>query len=321
MRVADYILRQLVDYGVTDIFTVTGGGAMHLNDAIKKSGINYICNHHEQASAIAAEGYSRVSGKLGVVCVTSGPGGTNTLTGVLGQWTDSVPVLYLSGQVNQKVTTNLNPGVRQLGDQEIDIVKIVKPITKYAKMITSPDAVEYELKEAIRIAVTGRPGPVWLDIPLDVQSADIPLEEEKIPEVVKMLKEAKRPVIVAGHGIRIAGAKEELVHLVRTLAISVITTFNGFDVVSNYCYGYAGRAGLLGGHLSNELIKESDLILCIGTRNNIRQIGHDWDLYPPTAKKIIVDIDNAELDKKTVKGDLLIQMDAKEFIRRLNDVI
>lgn len=173
MRVADFIFRYLADYGVKCVFLIVGGGAMYLNDALKKSGIKYICNHHEQACAMAAEGYARVSGKLGVVCVTSGPGGTNTLTGVISQWLDSVPVLYLSGQVNFNTTIASMPHLklRQLGDQEINIIDIVKPVTKYAKMIIQPQEIKEELLKAIEIATSERPGPVWLDIPLNVQSA------------------------------------------------------------------------------------------------------------------------------------------------------
>lgn len=171
MRVADYIFKALKAYGVEVVFLVVGGGSMHLNDALKKSGIKYICCHHEQACAIAAEGYARTSGKLGVVCVTSGPGGTNCLTGVLGQWTDSVPVLYLSGQVKTDCLKSEN--LRQLGDQEVDIISIVKPITKYAKLIMKPEAIKAELDKAIQEATTGRFGPVWLDLPLNIQSEEI----------------------------------------------------------------------------------------------------------------------------------------------------
>ena len=164
-----------MDYGIQHIFLVVGGGAMHLNDAIKKSGIKYVCFHHEQACAMAAEGYSRTSGKLGVICVTSGPGGTNTITGILGAWLDSIPILVLSGQVKQETCMATYPDLklRQLGDQEADIVSIVKPITKYAKMITKVEEVKEELEKAIEIATSDRPGPVWLDIPLDIQKAEI----------------------------------------------------------------------------------------------------------------------------------------------------
>jgi len=174
-RAADYIIKYLIDYGIKHIFLLVGGGAMHLDDAIKKSGIKYVCFHHEQAAAIAAEGYSRTSGKLAVICVTSGPGGTNTITGILGAWTDSVPILVLSGQVKFETTIASCPELklRQLGDQEADIINIVKPITKYSKMITKVEEVKPELEKAIKIAVSDRPGPVWLDIPLNIQKAEI----------------------------------------------------------------------------------------------------------------------------------------------------
>ena len=175
MRVADYIIQTLIDYGVKHIFLVVGGAAMYLNDAIKKSGIKYVCCHHEQAAAMAAEGYARISGKLGVICVTSGPGGTNTITGILGAWLDSVPILCLSGQVKFETTIASCPELklRQLGDQEADIINIVKPITKYAKMITKVEEIKIELEKAIKLATEDRPGPVWIDIPLNIQRAKI----------------------------------------------------------------------------------------------------------------------------------------------------
>ena len=170
--VADYIFNYLADYGVKHVFLVVGGGAMYLNNALKKEKrIKYVCCHHEQACAMAAEGYARTSGKLGVVCITSGPGGTNTLTGVIGQWLDSVPVLYLSGQVKQETIKTGN--LRQLGDQEIGIIDIVKSVTKYSKMITNPEDIKIELPRAIRIAITERPGPVWIDLPLNIQKVEI----------------------------------------------------------------------------------------------------------------------------------------------------
>ena len=171
MRVADYIFKTLSDYGVKHVFIIVGGGVMYLNDALKNEPrIKYICFHHEQACAIAAEGYARMNGELAVVCVTSGPGGTNTLTGVIGQWLDSIPVLYLSGQVRfETCIASTKLPLRQLGDQEIDIVAMVKPVTKYAKMITDPKTIKDELNKAINLAITGRPGPVWLDIPLNIQ--------------------------------------------------------------------------------------------------------------------------------------------------------
>ena len=217
IKISDYIARFLADNGVRHVFMVTGGGAMHLNDSIgREKRIQYICNHHEQASAIAAEGYARVSGGMAVVCVTSGPGGTNAVTGVLGQWLDSIPVLYISGQVRYDTTVpSTGLPLRQLGDQEADIIAIVKPITKYAVLVSNPQSIRYHLEKAIYLAKSGRPGPVWLDIPLNIQAAmvdenslvpydhaedailiDEKLIENQIREIIVCIQRAKRPVIL-----------------------------------------------------------------------------------------------------------------------------
>lgn len=335
MRVADYIFKYLADHGIKHVFLVVGGGAMHLNDALQKEKrIKYICTHHEQASAIAAEGYYRAKGKLAVVSVTSGPGGTNALTGVIGQWLDSVPALYLSGQVRYETTISSDPGccLRQLGDQEINIIDIVKPVTKYAKMITDPKTIKAELDKAIYIATSGRPGPVWLDIPLNVQEALIDennlfgesfddilpeAKDEDIFSVVEELKKSKRPLIIAGHGIRISKAKKEFLKLVDLLDIPVVTTFNGFDLIPSKSDNFIGRIGTLGSRPGNFALQNADLVIFLGTRNNIRQVSYNWDSFAKNAKKVIVDIDEAELHKKTVRGDLLIHSDAKVFINKL----
>ncbi len=339
MRVADYIFKYLADYGISHVFLVVGGGAMQLNDALKKEKrIKYICHHHEQAAAIAAEGYARTSGSLAVVNVTTGPGGTNALTGVVGQWLDSVPVLYLSGQVKFETTVASCPDLhlRQLGDQEINIVDIVKPVTKYAKMVTDPKTVKSELERAIHIATSGRPGPVWLDIPLNVQGAlieeddlksentnDAPfaVEEKTIFKVIKGLQKAKRPLLVAGNGIRIAKAKKQFLELVSLLDIPVVTTFNGFDLVASKSSNFIGRIGTLGSRPGNFALQNADLVICLGTRNNIRQVSYNWSLFAGRAKKVIVDIDDAELYKNTVKGDILVHSDAKIFITKFLEKI
>jgi len=335
MRVADYIFKFLADYGVKYVFLVVGGSAMHLNDALRKEKrIKYVCNHHEQGAAIAAEGYARTSGNLAVVNVTSGPGGTNTLTGVIGQWLDSVPVLYLSGQVKYETTIASVPGsrLRQIGDQEINIIDIVRPVTKYAKMITDPETIKVELDKAVYIATSGRPGPVWLDIPLDVQGAliderrlknenvnniSIEVKDETISAVIKELQKAKRPLLIAGHGIRISKAKEQFLELVDLLSIPVVTTFNGFDLIASNSDYFIGRIGTLGSRAGNFALQNADLVICLGTRNNIRQVSYNWASFARQAKKIIIDIDDAELRKKTIKGDLLIHSDAKVFITKL----
>ncbi|MGA2775493.1 MAG: thiamine pyrophosphate-binding protein [Candidatus Omnitrophota bacterium] len=339
LTVADYIAKRLSEYGIKHVFMVTGGGAMHLNNSFGRTkGIKCVFNHHEQACAIAAEGYARITGKLAVVNVTSGPGGLNTLTGVMGQWTDSVPVLYISGQVKLETTINSCPDIalRQLGDQEVDIVSIVKPITKFAISIRDPKDVKLLLAKAIHIAVNGRPGPVWLDIPLNVQGArveeaDMPEYDErqdkvtfdieevdlKISQALALLKNSQRPVLIAGHGIRIARAQELLLSLIQKLRLPVLTTFNGFDLVPSNNQFFIGRIGTLGSRAGNFALQNSDLILSIGTRNNIRQISYNWKSFARAAKKIVVDIDLAELKKPTLKPDTAINCDAKYFLKQL----
>lgn len=337
IKVSDYIVQRLVEFGIKDVFMISGGGAMHLNDSVgRNENIRYICNHHEQASAIAAEGYARASGKMAVVIVTSGPGGTNTMTGVIGQWLDSIPVLYISGQVKQETTIASCPEIplRQLGDQEINIIDIVRHVTKFAATVTNPLETRCLLDKAIYVATTGRPGPVWLDVPLDVQSATVnkkemqpynPKEESKgsnklkpiIKETIELLKSARRPVILAGHGIRVSGASDMFYDLVPKLGIPVLTSFNGFDLMDTENPLYMGRIGTIGNRSGNFVLQNCDLLLSLGSRNNIRQTGFNWDLFARKAKKIIVDIDKAELDKPTVKPDLAINEDVNKFINEL----
>ena len=340
MRVTDYIFKYLADYGVKHVFLVTGGGAMHLNDALKnESRIKYFCTYHEQGAAIAAEGYARTTGSLAVVNVSSGPAATNALTGVIGQWLDSVPVLYLSGQVKYETTTGSDPKnstLRQLGDQEINVINMVKGVTKYAKMITEPKSIKQELDKAVNLATTGRPGPVWLDIPLNVQGALIDesslrgkkisnsllaVKNSAISKVINEIKKAKRPVVVAGHGIRIAKAEKQFLKLVDLLKIPVLSTFNGMDLISSKSENFIGRIGTLGSRAGNFALQNADLVIFLGTRNNIRQVSYNWSSFGRNAKKIIVDIDYAELHKKTIKGDLLIQSDVKDFINKLTEKI
>ena len=343
IKLSDYIAKYLADYGVRHVFMLTGGGAMHLNDSFgKESRIQCICNHHEQACAIAAEGYSRTSGRLAVVNVTSGPGGLNTLTGVMGQWTDSVPVLYISGQVRFDTTVyscrEIN--LRQLGDQEICIVDIIRPITKFSAVVTKPSEIKRFLGKAIYIATHGRPGPVWLDIPMNIQGAMI--EEElledydenedrhafsynvmqlKIKQLISLLKESVRPILIAGHGIRIAGAQNIFNNIIEKLKMPILSTFNGFDLIETSNRFYIGRIGTIGDRAGNFALQNSDLVLCIGSRNNIRQISYNWEKFARKSKKIFVDIDEAELKKPTIIADLPIHADAKSFLEELNKQI
>lgn len=333
IKLSDYVAKRLKEhFAVEHFFMVSGGGAMHLNDSLGCA-IPYTANHHEQACAIAAEGYARVHQKLAVVNVTTGPGGLNCLNGVFGQWTDSVPVLYISGQVKCKTTIAACPelNLRQLGDQEVDIISVVKPLTKYSKMVTEPNEIKYHLDKAIYEATTGRFGPVWLDIPIDVQAALIEEEDlksfnppitqnnnlDEIENILKKLSLAKRPLIVAGQGIRLAKVENEFLKLVEKLNIPVVTTFNGFDLIDESHPNYSGRIGTIGQRAGNFALQNADLILCLGTRNNIRQVSYNYENFAKNAFKIIVDIDMAELEKPTVKPDLGICADLKEFLPAL----
>lgn len=334
IKVTDFVSKHLSSqYGVDVVFMVTGGGSMHLNDSFGRNpAISCVFNHHEQACAMGAEGYSRATGKLGVVNVTTGPGGLNTFTGVMGQWTDSIPVLYISGQVKTETTVRAYPGIplRQLGDQEIDITRIVGPLTKYAVTVTDPADIKYELEKAIHCAVSGRPGPVWVDIPMDVQGAqveegtlrsfEVQLAPSATPDLVELLSrlsKSRRPAIIAGHGIRIAGAVDEFRTLVDLMRIPVVTTFNGYDVMPSDCREFIGRFGTLGHRAGNFAVQNADLILSIGTRNNIRQVSYGYQTFAREAVKVIVEIDVAELSKPTVRPDLSYNMDAGAFVRGL----
>lgn len=335
IKVSDFIANHLAesDQTANDVFFVSGGGNMHLIDSIgKEKRLNYVCNHHEQACAIAAEGYARVSNKIGIAVVTTGPGGTNAITGVLGAWTDSIPVLIISGQVKFITTIASQPELqlRQLGDQEINIIDIVKPITKYAEMVTDKNKIKYYLEKAIYLAKSGRPGPVWLDIPLDIQGALInesdlegfipesaPAYDSQITQVIEALNAAERPVIIAGNGITLSDANDDFSTLVEKLKLPVIATFARYDILKEDNPYYFGRFGTVGQRAGNFVVQNSDLIIAIGARLNIRAISYNWEYFARAAKIIAVDIDNNELNKHTLKIDIKIHADAKKFINDL----
>lgn len=335
MRVADYIFKFLADHGVKHVFLVTGGGAMFLNDALgKEKRIKYICNHHEQACAIAAEGYVRAGEKLGVVSVTTGPGGTNAMTGLIGAWLDSIPILFLSGQVKFETTVQSCPelGLRQLGDQEINIIDMVTPVTKYAVSVTDPHRIRAELEAAVHHAVSGRPGPVWLDIPLNVQRTeidpetlecfrldpDLPSDLSGVEYTAESFAAAKAPVIIAGHGITLSGARREFLELADKLNIPVLATFGGFELMPTDDPKMIGRIGTIGTRPGNIALQNADWVLSIGSRNNIRQVSYNFENFVSNAKDFIcVDIDQAELDKPTIHPTLKIRSDAGDFIRAL----
>ncbi len=336
MRVSDYIFRTLADWGLRQAFLVTGGGAMYLNDALRREPrIQWLCNLHEQACAIAAEAYARTAGIPAVVCVTSGPGGTNAVTGVTGAWLDSIPMIVISGQIKTETMLSTYPELRlrQLGDQEINIVDIVRPITKYAAEVKDPQTIRYHLERACYLAMTGRPGPVWLDIPLDIQAAEISPDalsgydagEEPLPELnpadvigtLSRLREAKRPVLIAGSGIISAGARELFRSIVRQWQIPVLTALSGIDLLPSDFPYFFGRPGILGARAANFILQNADLLLVIGTRMNIRQIGYDCKNVARAAFRIMVDIDSAELSKPTFRVDHKIHADAGDFLRAL----
>lgn len=340
IRVADYIVRTLADEGVRHVFLVTGGGAMHLNDAIaRESRIAYICNHHEQASAMAAEGYARISGQVGVACVTSGPGGVNALNGVYGAWTDSIPLLVISGQMKRETllrTHNLLGKLRQLGDQEVDIVSMVTNITKYAQIITEPNSIRYHLERALYLAQHGRPGPCWLDIPVDVQSAQVDpstlraydpnedainlddsLLDSSISEVVQRLSAAKRPVILAGTGVRLSpGGLKCFRELIERLQIPVTTAWT-HDLISSDHPLFCGRQGTIGTRAGNFTVQNADFLLILGSRMCIRQISYNWKKFAPHAYIIQVDIDASELDKPTLRAHMPVHADVAVFMNHI----
>lgn len=339
IRVADYIANFLSDNGITDVFTVTGGGAMHLNDAFgHHPKIHCTYNHHEQACAIAAEGYTRYSQKLAVVCVTSGPGGINALNGVVGGWLDSIPMFIISGQVKFSTTrSSTNVPVRQLGDQEYNIIDSVRPMTKYAVMIDDPYKIAYILEKMLYVACHGRGGPVWLDVPLNIQGAIIETDDlkhydcaedsrevpEKVTEstvnsIVEKIKNAKRPVIFAGTAIRYSGAYESFLKMIEKLNVPVVTEWNAHDLLWDGHPLYCGRPGTVGTRGGNFVLQYSDCLLVLGNRLNIRTISYNWENFAKDAYKIMVDIDPAELMKPTLKIDMTVCADVKDFIEAVN---
>lgn len=335
IRLADYVMSFLEQHGVRDVFVVTGGGAVFLDDALNgNKNLRYYCCHHEQAVAMAAEAYARVRGTVGVSLVTTGPGGTNTITGVCGSWTDSVPHLIISGQVFLNQTIR-HTGVRQLGVQEINIVDLVKPITKYAVMIEDPKTIKYHLQKAWYLATTGRPGPVWIDIPANIQNAKIEeggLEEfrppaengydrdlsQKVAMVVQLLSTAKRPLLHAGHGVRIAGAIHDFRQLVERYRLPFVTARNANDIIETSHELYIGRPGTFPQRWANFAVQNADLYIAIGTRLSLPQTGYNAKDYARNAFKVMVDVDKAELTKDTIQIDLPIYADARDFIRELN---
>lgn len=339
-KVSDYIADFIVKKGISDVFTVTGGGAMHMNDSFgHKEGLHCTYQHHEQACAMAAEAYARMDNKIAAVCVTTGPGATNAITGVLGGWMDSIPMLIFSGQARYATTVRSSGlKLRSMGVQECDIVPVVSSITKYAEMIVEPKHIRYCLEKALYMACSGRPGPVWLDIPLDVQGAIIetdelltydPLEdsneipdkpdEKVVSEIIDRIKNSQRPVVFPGNGVRLSGAIEEFRHLVNILGVPVITGMSSIDAIESDHPYYVGRSGGTGSRPGNFALQNSDVLLSIGSRQGFTQTGFQYQDWARESFTIINDIDENELQKPNLHVSLPVVADAKDLIQALID--
>ncbi len=337
MKLSDYVVDFLVRQGVKHVFMLPGGGAMHLNDSLgkRRNEVEFVAMLHEQAVSIAAEAYAKVTNLLGTAMVTSGPAGTNAITGVAGAWLDSMPCLFLSGQV-KRPDLKAGTGLRQLGSQEVDIVSIVQTITKYAVTIVEPERIRFHLEKAVFLARSGRPGPVWLDIPLDVQAVEIEPQSltgfspeepdtrelaylsEKVRLLVGMLQVAERPVIVAGNGIRVAGGVGDFRELVKTLGAPVLTTWLGMDLIADESPLFAGRPGAIAPRGANFTLQNADLMIAIGSRLDMAFTGYAHDKLARGAKKVMVDIDEAEIKKMRTPIHLPIIADARAFILELS---
>jgi acetolactate synthase-1/2/3 large subunit len=337
VKVSDYIIDFVAQQGVSHIFMLPGGGAMHLNDSLgRNKKLSYVCNLHEQACAIAADAYSQYTNNLGVALVTTGPGGTNTITGVAGAWLDSTPVLFISGQVKRPDMIR-DRGVRQMGFQEIDIISLVRPITKYAVTVMEPSSIRYHLEKAVHLAKHGRPGPVWIDVPLDVQAAMIDENNlqgfdeseilqrtegealaEKVSLAIELLNKAERPVILAGNGIRLSNALDDFFRLIGALNIPVLTTWKAADFLPENHPLYAGRPGAIGQRGANFTQQNADWLLIIGARMDLGQTAYTHANFARGARKIMVDIDAAEITKMQMKIDVPVISDAGDFLREFN---
>ena len=340
MKVSDYVFDFLSKKGIDTVFTVSGGGCMHLIDSLGKNQyIKYVCNHHEQACAMAAEGYARTSEKPGCILVTTGPGGTNALTGVLCAYQDSIPIIIISGQVPTEQLSN-GTGCRQIGQQEFNIVDTVKTMTKYSVIITDKNEIRYELEKAYHLAINGRPGPVWIDIPLDIQASEInpselsdfhvknyssysiPNNIKKLEKLKELIGKSKKPIIVVGGGVRSSLTTKNFKKFISDLEIPVMTgPHSSVDVVNTDYKYYAGRFGLLGQYTSNTIIQNSDLVISIGSRLNPKMIGYDKSKFAPNAIKFLIDIDQNEMNKLDFDSKVEWEIDLKHFFEIVNDNI
>lgn len=332
MRVADYIAGFIADKGVNHVFMLPGGGAMHLNDGLAcESRLTAVPCHHEQACGIAAEAYGRVAGGFGVAMVTTGPGATNVITPVAGAWIDSIPLFVVSGQVKRADLLHGRP-LRQTGVQEVDVIPMVKGVTKYAVTVEDPQTIRYHLERAYHEMISGRPGPVWLDIPLDVQAARIEtnkldgydalqehansanLSESTLEKVFGLLAEAKRPLLLAGHGVRLSGAASEFLALAEKLQIPVVTTWNALDLIPYDHPLCVGRPGVVALRGPNFAVQNCDLLISIGSRLDNIITAYNPRGFAREARKIVVDVDHNEIEKLDMDITLGIEADARQFV-------
>lgn len=336
IRLSDYVISWLRNKGVSTVFTVSGGGSIFLCDALsKEEKIKYICCHHEQSVSFAAEGYARANKKIGVGLVTTGPGGTNALTGIAASWIDSVPMLIISGQVYSSQTIG-NSGLRQLGVQESNIVDLAKSITKYSKMIIDKNDIKLELEKCLYLACSGRPGPVLLDIPADIQNAFVDekklknfikpkqriiVQDYTLDKVVKKLISAKRPIIHVGHGLRNTKAKKKIIEFISKTKIPVMTTWNGTDIIPSDFEYFVGRPGAFAQRGANFNIQNCDFYMSLGTRLPFMVTGYNKLDYARNAYKVMVDIDQNELNKHIGFIDELINSDSVEFLKIMDKKI
>lgn len=339
MRVADYVINYIYNKGTDTIFMLAGGGAMHINDAIScHKKIKYICSHHEQASAMAAEAYAKTKNMPGAVVLTSGPGSTNAITGLLEAWQNSIPVIYISSQSKSSQMSNQTEEkhLRQFGIQEVDIISVIKSLTKYSAVINDPNDIKYHLDKAYYEMQNGRPGPVWLDIPSDISNCQI--DENKLKEynnkniisnisnkeidyIVKELNKSKKPIIIAGGGIRLSKSIKIFRKFINNINIPVIAPTMGIDILEFDNQNYIGHGGTKGDRAANIIIQNSDLIISIGSRLAVSFTGHEFNNWAPEAKKIVIDIDQNEHSKNTIKIDKLIVSDANYFLVEINKKI
>lgn len=341
MNNSDFIANFLSKKGYNTAFGVTGGGAMFLNEAFRKNKkIDFIFTHHEQSAAMAAEAYYRVKKKPAILSVTSGPGGTNAITGVIGAWVDSIPMIIISGQVESKDMI-LNSGTRQIGIQEANIYELIKPITKYAKVLNISSDIEKELIKAIEISKQGRPGPVWLDIPLDVQSKKFAkknfknnknnknnfkkvsknfkqFDQKKISNIYNVIQKSKRPLVLIGNGVHIGNAENDFLNFLKKSKIPFLSSWNASDIViSNHKLNF-GRPGLFGNRIANFAIQSCDLLIVMGCRLSVPITGYQIKNFSPNSKKIYIDIDQKEILKRNFKVNIKLNLDIKFFLKSLN---